>query len=199
MILLLRGIARLVAFLLVVILAIVGLAVAIASLGAGGPAGFGIPGLANLVQLPQLEDLVGRLFEQVSSVSPLQWVPALAGLGAILIGLLLLVGALWPRRERLVALEGGEGGRLAARRRALADVARALAEQSREVTGAKVRVRPRRRGRGGRLDVQALHSRSAEPGEVGREATSSLEPLTEAFSLKARVRPRLGEQGARVN
>ena len=199
MIVLLRGIARLVAFLLLVLLAVVGLAVAIASLGSGGAGGFGIPGLAELVRLPRLEDLAGDLFRQVESPEGAEAVPALAGLGAVVIGLLILVGALWPRRERLVTLEREKGGALAARRRALADVARFLAEQARPVTGAKVRVRPRRRGRGGRVRVRASHPRSFDAGDVKTQTTGSLAPLTEPFSLKAKVRPRLGERQARVS
>lgn len=199
MILLLRAIARLVAFLLLVILAVCGLAVAVASLGGGS--GFGIAGLAELVRLPQLEDLVRGLFEQVEGSGAAKPVPALAGLGAVAVGLLLLIGVLWPRRERLVTLEGSKEGTLGARRRALAQVAGALAEQSRAVTATKVRVRPRRRRRrpGGRLELRALHPRSSEAKEVRRQATDSLQSLTEPFALKAKVRPRLGERGDRVS
>lgn len=197
MILLLRAIARLVAFLLLVILAVCGLAVAVASLGGGN--GFGIAGLAELVRLPQLEDLVRGLFEQVEGSGAAKPEPALAGLGAVAVGLLLLIGVLWPRRERLVTLEGGKEGTLGARRRALAQVAGALAEQSRAVTATKVRVRPRRRRPGGRLELRALHPRSSEAKEVRRQATDSLESLTEPFALKAKVRPRLGERGDRVS
>jgi hypothetical protein len=196
-ILLLRAIARLVAFLLLVILAVAGLAVAIGSLGGGG--GFGIAGLAELVRLPQLEDLVRGLFDQVEGSGAAKPVPALAGLGAVAVGLLLLIGVLWPRRERLVTLEGSKEGTLGARRRALAQVAGALAEQSRAVTATKVRVRPRRRRPGGRLELRALHPRSSEAKEVRRQATDSLQSLTEPFALKAKVRPRLGERGDRVS
>jgi len=194
---LLRAIARLVAVLLLVALAIVGLAVAVTSLGSG--AGFSIAGLAELVSLPQLEDRVRDLLDQVESPGAAEIVPALAGLGAMIVGLLLLIGALWPRRERLVTLEQGSEGTLAARRRALAQIAGALAEQARAVSVAKVKVRPRRRGRGGRLQVRAVHPRSAQAGDVEREATGSLEPLTSAFALKTKVRPRLAEGEARAS
>lgn len=197
MILLLRAIARLVAFLLLVVLAVVGLAVAVTSLGSGG--GFSIPGLAELVNLPQLEDRVGDLFDQLESPGSAEAVPALAGLGGLAVGILLLVGALWPRRERLVTLEEGSEGTLAARRRALAQIAGALAEQARPVSATKVRVRSRRRGRGGRLEVRAVHPRSAEAAEVERQATGSLEPLTSAFALEAKVRPHLAEGEARAS
>lgn len=197
MILLLRAIARVVAFVLLVALAVVGLAVAVTSLGSGS--GFGIPGLAELVNLPQLEDRVRDLLDQVESPGAAEVVPALAGLGGIVIGFLLLVGALWPRRERLVNLEEGSEGTLAARRRALAQVAGALAEQTRAVSATKVKVRPRRLRRGGRLELRAVHPRSAEAGDVERQATGALEPLTSAFALKADVRPRLAEGEARVS
>ena len=58
----------------------------------------------------------------------------------VLLGLLLLIGALAPRRERRAVLEQGEHGTLDARG-ALAQMFTALAERTRGVTHAKAKLR----------------------------------------------------------
>ena len=97
----------------------------------------------------------------VEASGPIALVAALSGLGAVLLGLLLMAGVLVSRRERLVTLAEGQRGSLAARRRPLAQAATALVEQVRGVTEARVRMRPRRTG-GGRLAVRASQSRRVE-------------------------------------
>jgi len=94
-ILLLRALARLVTFLLLLALAIVGLAVAV----------LGLSWLAELVGLPTLEKEAGRLLGAVEADGSVAVVSALSGLGAMVLGVLLLIGALTPRRERLVVLD----------------------------------------------------------------------------------------------
>lgn len=197
MILLLRTLTRLITFLLLLALAVFGGAVAVFSIG-GGSGTFSLPGLAELIGLPVLRDDAGMLLRAVEAGGPIALVTALAALGAIVVGLLLLIGAFAPRRERLVVLEQDDSGTLAARRRPLARAAAALAEGTRGVTATRVRVRPRRRGRGGKLRVRASHPRTADPDQVRTAATSALEPLTGAFGLKATVEPKLGEAGQRV-
>lgn len=196
MILLLRALARLVTFLLLVALAAIGLAVAIFSLGGSGD--LSIPGLANLAGLPGLEDEAGRLLGSVEADGAIVLGSGLAGLGAVAVGVLLLLGALAPARERMLVLEKHDEGIVAARRRALAQVASALVEQARGMTASKVRLRPSRRERGGKLSIRAVHSAGADPSQIERDATASLDPLTKAFELKTRVRPRLGGSGQRV-
>jgi len=196
MVLLLRALARLVTFLLLVVLAVAGLATAVFALGAGA-GDFSLPGLARLVHLPDLRDQVGTLLGRVEASGPLAAVTALCSAGAVALALLLLAGALWPGRERLVVLERASEGRLSSRRRALARMAAALVEQTHGVTAAKVRVLPARR-RGGRLLVRAYHSRAQQPQELRDRARQALEPLTAPFALRARVRPRLGTRGRRV-
>ena len=188
MILLLRALARLVTFLLLLALAVAGLAVAV----------LGLSLLAELVGLPTLEKEAGRLLGAVEADGSVAVVSALSGLGAMVLGVLLLIGALTPRRERLVVLDQGDDGTVAARRRALSRAVGALAEQGRGVTASKVKLKPRRRARGGRLAIRAAHPRSADPAEVERRARESVDPLSQAFGLKTRVRPRLGEPGQRV-
>jgi len=195
-ILLLRGLARVLAFLLFVALAVAGLAVALFSLGSGA-GDFSLPGLARLIGLPELREEVGTLLARVEAEGDTALVTALAAVGAVVLGVCLILGALWPRRERLVVFDRDEQGRLAARRRVLASLAGALAEQPRGVTEAKVRVRPGRRT-GGVLSVRAFHSRRQQGSEVRNREESALAPLTEELGLRARVSPRLGGRGRRV-
>lgn len=195
MILLLRALARVIAVLLPAALALAGLAVAIASVGSGE--GFSVPWLAELIGLPSLERAVGDWFASLEADGPVAVVAALCGAGAVLLGLALLVGVLVPRRERLVTLHSAKEGDITARRRALKHVGEALVQEAGDVTGARVKVRPRRR-RGGRLRVTAHRTRPADPDSVRSAATAALEPLTGKLPLRAKVRTRRGERGARV-
>lgn len=185
--LLLKALARLVTFLLLAALAIAGLALAVFSIG-GGEATVSLPGLADLIGLDVLRDRVGDLLATVEDGGSVATVPALAGVGAVALGCLLLVGAFGSRRERLVSLPQEGDGALGARRRPLGHMAVALADQARDVTPKKVKVRPSRRGSGGRVDVAVDHPQTAE--DVADRTASSLEPLTKPFQLRARVRAR---------
>jgi ABC-type multidrug transport system fused ATPase/permease subunit len=198
MILLLRAVTRLVTLVLLAVLSVCGSAIAIFSIGWSRTGDFNLPGLARLAHLGDLRDQVGELLHDLAGPGPVAAIAVLCGLGALAVGLLLLMGALWPRRERLVILDRGDEGTLAARRRALARVASALAEQTRGVTATKVRVRPGR-WRGGRLAVRADHSRIQQPHDVRRHTQLARAPLTEAFGLRARVQPRLGKNRRRVD
>nr|MBA2767216.1 hypothetical protein [Solirubrobacterales bacterium] len=51
---------------------------------------------------------------------------------------------------------------------------------------------------GGRLRVTAHRTRPADPDSVRSAATAALEPLTGKLPLRAKVRTRRGERGARV-
>ncbi len=197
MILLGRILARVLTFLLLVALAIAGAAVAVFSIG-GGSGTFSLPGLADLVGLPALRDRVGDLLAAVEGGGGIATITALCALGAVLLGLLLLIATFAPRRERLVVLEQDERGRLAARRRAIGHVAAALAQQTRGVTATKVKVRPKRRASGGKLRVKASHPRTADSDRVRTDTQTSLESLTGPFGLSVRVKPELGEAGKRV-
>jgi hypothetical protein len=197
MILLLRAAARLLTVALFVVLAACGLAIAIFSIRGSRTGSFNLPGLARLVHLGELRNQVGELFHDLAGPGPIAGITVLCGLGAIAVGLLLLVGMLWPRRERLVVLEATAQGTLAARRRVLGRVAGALAEQARGVTATKVTVRPGR-WRAGRLSVRASYSRAQESEDVRQRTQLALAALTEAFGLRARVQPRLARRGRRV-
>jgi hypothetical protein len=197
MVLILRAIGRLIALLLLLALALLGLATAIFSIQ-GDARALSLPTLARHFQLPQLRELVDDFLSHLEAGGPAAWVSVGAGAAAIGLGLLLLVGALAPRRERLLVLEQNGDARLAARRRPLVQIAGALVEQVRGVTDQRSRLRPRRVGRGGRLSVAAYHSRAYSSPEIEQRASTAVAPLADAFSLKLRVRARRGEGKARV-
>jgi hypothetical protein len=193
---LLRALLRVVTFLVLVVLAVAGLATAVFSIQ-GGTSGLSLPKLAELAQLPALRDRTGELLSAVEASGGVARYSLLAGALAMLLGLLLLIAALVPRRERLVELERGDDGTLNARRRPLAQAARALVEPARGVTEAKVKARPRRRG-GGRLLVRASRTRPAEDAAVKAGVSERLQPLTQPFELTTTVRVRQADRGARV-
>jgi hypothetical protein len=190
-----RALVRLVGFVALVALAAGGLALAVFSIetGTSGPS---LGRLAKLLHLGSLRATVGQWLGQLETHGSVAILAGACGIGAILLGLLLLAGVLVPRRERLVTLSRGEPGTVAARRRPLAQVATALVERERGVTEARVRVRPMRRRTGGRLSVRASRARRADPRQVQTAVREALRGITEPFKLKARVDVR--RQGARV-
>ena len=194
MIVLARALVRVVSFLLLAILAVAGIVLAVFCIttGTSGPS---LGRLARLLDLGSLRDTVGSWLGQLQASGAVAGIAAVCGLGAMLLGLLLLAGILVPRRERLVALASSEHGTIAARRRALAQAVTALVEQVRGITEARVRVRPRRRA-GGRLTVRASRTRQANAGEVQGAVREQLRGLTDPFKLTARVD--VPRRGARV-
>lgn len=186
---LLRLLVRVVSFLLLLALSLLALAVAASAIEPGTA--------ADLAGLPLLRDRVGAWFDGLEGDGAVATASLIGGAAAVGLGLLLLLGLLKPRRERLVGLRKTEHGTIDARRRAFAAVARALVEQTRGVTEAKVKVKPRRRG-GGRLRIRAARPRPADARTVERSVASELETLTRPFGFKASVQTRAGERGARV-
>ena len=185
MILLLRALVRLLGFLLLIALALVGLGFALAAL-LGDELG---------VQLEGSE--VSRWLERLEGDGT-QVLEAVIGGGMVLLGLLLLIGALAPRRERRAVLEQGEHGTLDARRRPLTQMFTALAERTRGVTHAKAKLRLGRRPRSGRLVVRAERPRTTESAAVREAVRSDVGELAAAFGLKTRVQATLGRRGRRV-
>ncbi len=191
-----RALSRLLGILLLLGLAVGGLAAAVFCIS-GGSSGLSIPALAKLVHLGQLKSEVGKLLTAVESSGSVAVLSLLGGLLSMLLGLLLLLGVLAPRRERLVIVERGKEGTIAARRRPLRQLAGWLVESGRGVTGSKVRVRSSRRGRG-RLTVTAYRPRAASDADVERAVRESVSPLASGFGLRERVRVAVGEKGDRV-
>jgi len=193
----LRALSRLAALCLCAALALSGLALAIFAIGGDGT--ISLPALARDLRMPDLFDAVGERLRRLElGERPVAWLTLLVGAAAILAGLALLAGVLLRRRERLFVLEQSEQGRLAARRQTLAQLVAALAEQAQGVTRAKVRLRPRHRGHGGRLTVSASRSMSASDAEAVDRTTQAIAPLTEPFALRTRVRAHAGTGPRRV-
>lgn len=195
MILLARTLARIVGFLLLVALALVGLAAVVFAIQ-GGEATLSYPQLAEWVGLPELRDEVGALYDRLESGGPVEIVALLAGLAAMLLGLLLAAGAVLPRRDREAMLEETDEGSVAARPKPLAQAAEALAGRADGVTSAKARVRP-----GRRLRVRADLRRPAasrDPGAARRAVQERVAPLVDAFDLRSKVSTRAGGRGSRV-
>ena len=180
-----RAVVRIVSFLLLVLLALSGLALAVFSIDTGttGPS---LGRLASLLHLPDARDTVGDWLDQIEAGGSVAVLAGVCGIGAILLGLFLLAGLFVPRRERLIVMAGEGPGDLATRRRPLAQAAQVLAEQVKGVTEAKAKARPHRRA-GGRLRMRVAPGRSVDPRSVRGEVSQRLGELTEPFGLKARV------------
>ena len=95
----LRALARVVSFLLLAALALVGLAAAVSCIGSGDGT-LSLPWLADQARLPELRDEVGGWLDRLEADGPVAWRSALGGLAAMLLGLLLLAGAARLRRGR---------------------------------------------------------------------------------------------------
>lgn len=194
--LVLRALARLVTVVLLVLLTLGGLAALVFSIDTGDQ-GLSLGHLAKLLGGPSVRDTIGGFLDDLEASGPVAIAALLGGLGAMLLGLALLLGRLVPARERLVALRTGSEGTIAARRRALGQVGRALVEGTRGVSAARVKVRPGRKS-GGRMVVRAAKPRPTGEKEVAEAINDQLQPLTSPFELKLRVVTRSGEPGARV-
>ena len=185
MILLLRALVRLLGFLLLIALALVGLGFALAAL-LGDELGVQLEGSA-------VSDWLERLEGDGTQVPE-----AVIGGGMVLLGLLLLVGALAPRRERRAVLQEGEHGTLDARQRPLAQMFTALAERAHGVTHAKAKLRLGRRAHQGRLVLRAERPRTMQSDAVREAVRSDVSELAGAFGLKTRVQAPLARRGRRV-
>jgi hypothetical protein len=194
----LRPLVRLIGFLWMLALALFGLGVALYCVDA--LVGLGSIRPDRLLDLPGVRQHVGRFLDQLAAPGSTAGLALLCGLGAMLLGLLLLIGVVGRRRQHLVILEqDGQTGTIAARRRPLGEMARALAEPVHGVTSVK---RPKfalaRRGTRGTLKVDATRTRVADPRELQSAVQKAVEPVTEPFGLRPRVRVRLGESGNRA-
>jgi hypothetical protein len=192
-----RGLARLIALLLTTALAVAGLAVAVFSIG-GGSSTLSLPGLVRLARLDDLHARAGMALGGLEADGPIATVAALAGGGAVLLGLLLLVGVLARRRERLIVLRSDGAGTVAARPRAVGQAAAALGEQSRGVLHARAGASARRRGPGGRLRLTVYHARSTGRAAATGATRARVQALAESFSLRVRVRARVPRRHGRV-
>ena len=194
---LLRTLARFVTVALLSALSLCGLAIAIFSIGSTASGDFSLPGLARLVHLPQLRADIGELYARLEASGSVAGISALCGLGALVIGVLLLLGVFLGRHERLAILESTGDGTIAARPRVLGRAIAALAEQARGVTATKVKVAVGRHGKA-RVGIRASHARADTSEEVRTRTAEAVAPLIDAYGIRTHVRPKLAERGPRV-
>jgi hypothetical protein len=190
-----RGLARLLAALLAAALAVAGLAVALFSIQ-GGSATLSLPGLAARLHLGGLQVTAGMWLGDLQAAGPVARVAALAGAGAVALGLVLLFGVLGRRRERLIVMRSDDAGTIAARPRAVGQAAVALGEQSRDVLRVTDRTTARRRGLGGRLRLTIYHAPSTDGAGTTDAGRVRIQGLADAFSLRADVRGRAPRRGS---
>lgn len=195
--LVLRALRRVIGVLLMLALALLGLGVALYCLD--GFIRLGSVRPDRLLHLSDVRRHVGHFLEQIAAPGPTAGLALLCGIGAMLLGLAILVGTLRSSRQRLAVLDTVDGGTLAVRPRTLRAMAGVLAERADGATAVK---RPRialsRHGTRGRLKVTASRSRTAERQAVEQAIRDRLAPISQPFNLRPRVRVRSGERGERV-
>ncbi len=193
-----RLIVRLIGVVFVSVLALAGLAIAAYCLDGAIKLGSLRPD--RLLSLPTVRHRVGDFLTQMASPGPVAALSLLCGVGAVLLGLWLLVGVLRRPKERLALLESdGSAGDLDARPGVLREMLRALAEAPRQASAvARPKLSLARRGTGGRVTVVAKRSSTSEPEQVKQALEKAIAPLTEPFSLKQRIHVREGTKGERV-
>lgn len=194
---LLRAWARLVGVGALTALAVGGITVAVFALG--NPEGsLGLGRLAELLHLPEARDWLTDTRSALEADGPLARVALASGVAALVLGLVTLVGALLPAPRRRLALPAAAGGtsdhgraeeaskRLSARPRAVARaLATAIARDNPDVERVVVRVRPRRRGVGGR--ALALVTLSPSASRAGHELERA-RALARKFEVDLRAR-----------
>ncbi len=193
-----RALTRLVGIVVLIALALAGLAAAVFCIQ-GGHGTLSLPGLASDVHLGELRGTVGSWLDRLQAHGPIATVSALSAAGAILLGLVAVVGSVVPRRERLIVLRDGPEGVIAARRRALGQAATVLAQEPAPVLRANARARPRRGKQGGRLRVRVLSVKESGNGELAGSVTAALAPLTEPLALSARVQAKTPRRSKRAS
>ena len=195
---LLRALARIVGVALMVVLALFGLGVAMYCVDA--LVGLGEARPDRLLHLPDVRRHVGRFLDQVAAPGSTAGLALACGLGAMLLGVLLLIGILGRRRRHLLVLEDDpQRGVVAARPRPLQDMARALAEPSRDGASiGRIKLSPTRHGTRGTMTVTATRRPSVDPRSLESAVQSAVQPIAEPFHLRPRVRLRVNESGNRA-
>lgn len=194
---LLRALSRVAGTLLMLALALLALGIALYCLDALIPLGSARPD--RVINLPGIRRHVEHFLDQLAAGGPTARLALVCGLGAMMLGILVLLGTLRSSRQRLAVLGVVDGGTLAARPRTLRTIARTLAERADGATSVKrPRIRLSRRGTRGRLKVNATRARTSQRREVEQAIKDKLDPVSRPFSLRPQVRVRLGERGERV-
>jgi hypothetical protein len=185
-----QRLTNLLAFLLLVALSLVALAAAVFEIQ-GDHDTLSLPQLADWFTLPSFRDTVGGYLHSLETSSSVLGVSVAAGIGAMIVGLLLLAGLLVPRRERLATLAEEQSGRTSARRRALRQAATILARRVDGVERVDTRARSRRRG-GATVRLRVRRLPGADRGSVREEIQRTVTPPIESSGqgMRARVRVR---------
>lgn len=179
-VLLARGVARVVASILLPVLVVAALLLAVAAAAGGALTG----DAARSVGLTDAWRSVGDVLRGGDLSDP-QTV-AIVGAALLFGGLVVLVGVLVPTKDRDLPLQGAPD--LAVRRGALRAAVRAQATAVRGVPEARVRVRARRLRSGGTAKVTATNGTRQPDAPVLERVRASVTPLTDAFGVRARVR-----------
>jgi hypothetical protein len=194
---LLRLLAAVVSFLLLMVMAVGGIVVAIFCIR-GGAATLSLHHLASLISLPGLRDKLGPWLDSLEADGPAAALAALCGAGGVLLGIGLLIGALVPRRERVLVVERTDRGTITARRRAVGNALADLAERPREILSAKAKVSPNRKRPGGRTRIKLTEAAGTDERQQAVQARTDLEDLAEALSLKLQTVSRRPRRGGRT-
>ncbi len=188
--LLLKAFARLVELLLMVAIALVGIGVGLYCLG--GLISLGSARPNRLLHLPRIRRHVGHFLARVTAPGDVALLALLLGVAAILAGLLLLVGLLGTRRERLLVVERDAEGDLLARPRTVSQMVRDEATRAPGVTDVKrPRVRLARSGQRGRLRLLASRGPEADAAQTDAAVHARVDPIIEPLNLRGNIRVRL--------
>lgn len=189
--LLLKALSRLVEMLLMAVIALIGIGVGLYCLD--GLVSLGSSRPDRLLHLPRLRAHVGHFLAQIAAPGPDAILALVAGVVAVVVGLLLLAGLLGSRRERLLVIESDdERGTLSARPRTIGQMVRHETERAPGVTGVK---RPKaklaRSGRDGSLKVLAARGPDPDAGTVDAAVHERIDPLSGRLHLSPNIRVRL--------
>lgn len=189
--LLLKALSRLLEMLLMAAIALLGIGVGLYCLS--GLISLGSARPDRLLHLPRVRHAVGHFLVQINSPGPVAVLALICGIGAVVIGLLLLIGMFGTRRERLLTVEhDAERGDLLARPRTISGMVRDVALRTPGVTSAKrPTVRVSRDGRRGRLRVLASRGPDSDGGAVDTALHERIDPIAEGLHLKENLRARL--------
>ncbi|UJA19089.1 hypothetical protein HJD18_01955 [Thermoleophilia bacterium SCSIO 60948] len=192
-----RVLARLVGFALMLALAAGGLALAVFSIE-GGDATLSLAGLADRLGLPAARDEVAAFLARLTDGGGVDVGALVAGVAAVLFGLLIAFGALSRAREREfgVELEGGGDSSADATSKAAAQAAELRAATTSGVSAVKAKPRLSKRRR--RLDVALITTADADAETVRERAEVELEPLGRELGAAIRVRAKAGDEPAKT-
>jgi hypothetical protein len=193
----LRFLAALLAAVLLAAIAVGGIVVAIFCLR-GDSATLSLSHLSHLLSLDDLRDTLAGWLGSLEADGPVAALAALCGAGAVLLGIGLIVGALVPRRERLLIISREERGTIAARRRAAAGALTSLAERPRDVLKARARVKPNRSRTGGRARLRLVTATHPDERPDAVRARADLERLADSLSLSLARRTSEPRRGGRA-